>query len=341
MCRSLSGQFPDKLGRRPVILWGVALFLVATLGCLFAPTAEIFLFFRMCQAIVAAAMVLSRAAVRDIYDGPEAASMIGYVTMGMAVVPMIGPVIGGFLEESMGWQANFWLLMLLGGATFAITYFDLGETAAKSGKTLIAGQFREYPELAALAPVLGVFAGLRHVVGCVFCLSGRRALCRHPDLRADRSRAGRLLSTPAIGYFLGNFVSGRFSTRIGVNQMVLRGCIINSVGVGVSMALARDGAGQRLFLLWVHDIGGAGQWHVHSKCHRRHAISVRPHLAGTASGLAGAIMIGVGAGLSAYAGYLLGDGATAAPLLELMMATAVLGFASIIVVIRRERQLGL
>lgn len=71
------------------------------------------------------------------------------------------------------------------------------------------------------------------------------------------------------------------------------------------------------------------------------AISVRPHLAGTASGLAGAIMIGVGAGLSAYAGYLLGDGATAAPLLELMMATAVLGFVSIIVVIRRERQLGL
>ena len=55
-------------------------------------------------------MVLSRAAVRDMYDTNEAASMIGYVTMGMAVVPMIGPAIGGFLDQWMGWTANFWLL---------------------------------------------------------------------------------------------------------------------------------------------------------------------------------------------------------------------------------------
>lgn len=50
------GPISDKLGRRPVILWGVALFLLATLGCLYAPSAEIFLLFRMCQAIVASAM---------------------------------------------------------------------------------------------------------------------------------------------------------------------------------------------------------------------------------------------------------------------------------------------
>lgn len=151
---------------------------------------------------------------------------------------------------------------------------------------------------------------------------------------------GVYFSTPAIGYFLGNFVSGRFSTRIGVNQMVLRGCIINSVGVGVSMALAVMGLDSVYSFFGFMTLVGLGNGMCIPNA-TAGAISVRPHLAGTASGLAGAIMIGVGAGLSAYAGYLLGDGATAAPLLELMMATAVLGFVSIIVVIRRERQLGL
>ncbi|MCB1313440.1 MAG: MFS transporter, partial [Sedimentitalea sp.] len=140
------GPVSDMFGRRPVILWGLALFVLATLGCILAPTAEIFLVFRMCQAVVAVCMVLSRAAVRDMFDEDRAASMIGYVTMGMAVVPMVGPAIGGVLGEALGWQANFWLLFGLGALTFALTWADFGETAMKSGKTLVA-QFREYPEL--------------------------------------------------------------------------------------------------------------------------------------------------------------------------------------------------
>ena len=62
----LIGPIADKLGRRPVILWGLALFLLATFGCIYAPTAHLFLFFRMCQAVVVVGMVLSRAAVRDL-----------------------------------------------------------------------------------------------------------------------------------------------------------------------------------------------------------------------------------------------------------------------------------
>ena len=81
----LIGPVSDMLGRRPVILVGIVLFLLATLGCLMAPTVEVFLFFRMCQAVVSVGMVLSRAAVRDMFDQEQAASMIGYVTMGMAV----------------------------------------------------------------------------------------------------------------------------------------------------------------------------------------------------------------------------------------------------------------
>ena len=83
----LIGPVSDNLGRRPIILWGLLLFTAASIGCIYAPNATVFLMFRMCQAIIVTAMVLSRAIIRDVVSADKAASLIGYVTMGMAVVP--------------------------------------------------------------------------------------------------------------------------------------------------------------------------------------------------------------------------------------------------------------
>ncbi len=129
MIQIVVGPISDKMGRRPVMMASLVLFLLATLGCIFATTAEGFLAFRMAQAVVATCMVLSRAAVRDMYEGPKAASMIGYVTMGMTVVPMMGPALGGILDQAFGWHANFWLLFAAAAVTLAIFYADFGETA--------------------------------------------------------------------------------------------------------------------------------------------------------------------------------------------------------------------
>ena len=124
------GPISDRYGRRKVVLGALILFLIATVGTLVAPNAETFLFFRMAQAVVAAGMVLSRAIVRDMVADAEAASMIGYVTMGMSLVPMIGPVVGGLLDEAFGWQANFGLLLGLGVLVLILVLRDQGETAA-------------------------------------------------------------------------------------------------------------------------------------------------------------------------------------------------------------------
>ena len=97
------GPLSDRYGRRPVLLWGLSLFCLATVGTLVAPTTEWFLAARMAQAVMAVGLVLSRAVVRDMVPTDQAASMIGYVTMGMSIVPMIGPGIGGVLEPL---QAN-------------------------------------------------------------------------------------------------------------------------------------------------------------------------------------------------------------------------------------------
>lgn len=109
------GPLADRYGRRPVALWACGIFLLATVGVLVAPTVEAFLIFRMLQAVIATGMVLSRAAVRDMVPEAEAAAMIGWLTMGMSLVPMFGPALGGWLDETFGWQANFLVLLVLGG----------------------------------------------------------------------------------------------------------------------------------------------------------------------------------------------------------------------------------
>ena len=126
------GPISDRFGRRPVLLISLALFSLATLGCILAPTAVSFLVFRMGQAVIVSGLVLGRAVVRDMVPQAEAASMIGYVTMGMAVVPMIGPAFGGVLDQAFGWQANFILLLAAGLAVLALTWADLGETATST-----------------------------------------------------------------------------------------------------------------------------------------------------------------------------------------------------------------
>ena len=130
------GPISDRFGRRPIILIGIAIFMFGTIGCILATDATTFLIFRMVQAGVAVCMVLSRAVIRDSFDQEKSASMLAYVTMGMAVVPMISPAIGGLLDEFFGWKANFWMFLLVGGTLFTLVWRDLGETVKPSGLTL-------------------------------------------------------------------------------------------------------------------------------------------------------------------------------------------------------------
>lgn len=331
------GPISDQMGRRPVIMGSIVLFLLATLGCIYAPTAEIFLLFRIAQTAVAATMVLSRAAVRDMYDTDQAASMIGYVTMGMTVVPMLGPAIGGFLDQWLGWQANFWLLFLVAAATLAITFADFGETASKSGKTLLA-QFREYPELLRSPRFWGYSLASGLASGSFFAYLGGAPFVGTQIYGLSTAELGLWFAAPAVGYFAGNFISGRFSIRIGVNRMVLWGCIVNACGVLVSLMIATAGADSVYSFFGLMCFVGLGNGMTIPNA-TAGAISVRPHLAGTASGLSGAIMIGAGAALSALAGWVLVPGSTAVPLLAIMFATGTGGLLSILLVTLRERQM--
>ena len=167
----LIGPLSDKYGRRPVMMGALALFLLATLGTILAPTAGVFLFFRMMQAVVAAGTVLSRAVIRDMVSDARAASMIAYVTMGMSLVPMIGPSIGGLLDQAYGWQASFAFLGLCGALVLALTFADLGETHPPTDVSLGA-QFRQYPQLLVSLPFWGYAGAAAFASGAFFAALG-------------------------------------------------------------------------------------------------------------------------------------------------------------------------
>ena len=98
------GPLSDRLGRRPVILAALLLFLVASLGCLLASNVWVFLTFRLMQAVIAPAYAVSVAIIRDISAGSKAASFIGYVAMTSAIAPMLAPMLGGALDDLYGWR---------------------------------------------------------------------------------------------------------------------------------------------------------------------------------------------------------------------------------------------
>lgn len=331
------GAISDRYGRRKLVLWSVAVFVCATVGAMLSTSIEMFLFFRMLQAAVATCMVLSRAIVRDMVPQDEAASMIGYVTMGMALVPMFGPMIGGALAQAFDWHATFVVLTLAGLGVFVLCYYDLGETVAGKGVSF-ADQLKGYPELFRSPRFWGYVACSAFASGAFFALLGGASFVAGEVFGLTEFWSGVALGAPAVGYAVGNFFSGRYSVKIGINMMTLAGSLITAAGLAVSIILTLAGINDPLVFFGCVTFLGLGNGLTMPNA-MAGSLSVRPHLAGTASGIGGAMMIGGGAGLSQLAGLILQPGTGTMPLQLLMFATSVLGIAAITFVMWRARQI--
>ncbi|MEL7183870.1 MAG: multidrug effflux MFS transporter [Pseudomonadota bacterium] len=331
------GPLSDRYGRRPVILWGLFLFMLATIGCIFAPTIEIFLAFRMAQAAIVVAMVLSRAIVRDLYPQDKAASMLGYVTMGMSIVPMVGPMVGGLLEAQFGWHSNFWLLLIAGAALWAWTWKDLGETAPMAGSRF-RDQVKDYPELLFSPRFWGYCLASAFASGAFFAYLGGAPYVGTEMFGMDPATLGFFFGAPALGYLVGNGISGRFSQTFGVDQMVLVGALLQVGGLGTLTVLTASGFQSPWLFFGFMTFVGLGNGMVIPNA-TAGMLSVRPHLAGTASGLGGAMMIGGGAALSAVAGIILVGASTPLPLELLMVSSGLASVVCIALTIRRNKRL--
>lgn len=329
------GPISDKIGRRPVVLGSLAIFILASIGTYFATSITMFLFFRMLQAAVATGIALSRAVVRDMVPQAQAASIIGYVTMGMALVPMVGPMLGGAVDELFGWHATFLVLIVSGIGVFTLVYLDQGETLASGGMSF-RDQIRSYPELFSSPRFWGYALCAAFASGAFFALLGGASFIAGTVYSLSPLWSGIAIGAPPLGYAVGNLISGKYSARLGISRMALIGTLFILFGLGTSLALGLMGIHSAVIFFGFCTFLGLGNGITLPNV-TAGLLSVRPHLAGTAAGLGGAIMVGGGAALAQFGGTLLNPETGALPMQWLMFSTSVAAVLSVLFVIWRDR----
>lgn len=334
------GPLSDRYGRRPVLVASFAIFLLATLGAMLATNAVVFLLLRMVQAVIATGMALSRTIIRDLVPGEKAAGLIGYVTMGMAIAPMLGPAVGGWLGEHYGWRAIFLALLLFGIATFALVLLDLSETAPKA-EGGFAVQLRQWPILLRSLRFWGYVTIAALSSGIYFSWLGGAPHVGINDFGLSQSALGLWMGAISIGYILGNYLSGRFSARLGILRMIAIGSALTLAGTGGPLTIYLFGLAEGpLPFFGPLMLVGIGNGMVLPNT-TAGLLSVRPEIAGTAAGFGGAIQIASGGGLAALGGWIAPMSPGPEALLSLMTLLALLSVLLTRLLVLRVRRLNL
>lgn len=233
----LWGPLSDRLGRRPVLLTGLALFTLATLACALAPSIEALTAARAVQALGASGpIVLGRAMVRDLYEGPRAGRELARMGMIMGLVPAVAPVLGGVLQQAFGWRSTFVASLAFAAVLAAVVGFLLPETIRTRSReplsllaiirgfgTLLQNRaYRVYVGLTALA-YGGLFA---FISGSSFVLIGIHGL--------TPAQYGLSFGFGVLGFILGTILAQRLVGRRGMDGVIGLG-VLCLAGGGLTM----------------------------------------------------------------------------------------------------------
>jgi DHA1 family bicyclomycin/chloramphenicol resistance-like MFS transporter len=293
----LYGPVSDRVGRRPVVLAGLALYALASLGCALAGSVESLWVLRLMQgATGCAGQVLGRAIIRDCTPRDRAASLLGYTTMAMSSCASFSPLVAAIVQDLAGWRANFLWLSATALAVLLLCLRFLGET-------------RQDPPEGAAAPtrlLAGYVLLLRSRAFLGYALSGAFAMAAWYSFVAGAPYVlATLLGLPPIaygkyilvvlaGYVAGNFLAGRLSVRLGGARMIAIGQAIALAGAAVQVALLAAGilTPMALFLPMMVIVFASGLFLPNLNAG---ALSVHPALAGSAAGLTGFLQMGLSA----------------------------------------------
>lgn len=325
----------DRYGRRPVILAGITVFILASMGSALAGNIWVFLGFRLLQATVISGYAVSLAVVRDSYRPEKAASLIGYVATAWAVAPMLGPMVGGLLDELAGWRACFWAFAALGVAVLALCWLDLRETNRRRSTTL-ASQLRTYPALLRSQRFWGYAVCMAFSTGSFYAFLGGAPLVASTVFHTPPAMLGVYMGSTTVGFMLGSFLSGRTADRYPLTTTMIAGRVISCTGLAAGLLLVLAGEVHVASYFGACVLSGMGNG-LTMPSSNAGALSIRPELAGSASGLAGALTVGGGALMSSVAGAVLTQANCAPGLLAVMLASSLTGLAGALYVRRMDR----
>ncbi len=319
----LLGPLSDRFGRRPVVLAGLALSTAASLAAIATSSIDALIAVRIVQAIGASTgIVIARAMIRDLFERERAAAMIGLVTTGIVIAPMVAPMIGGILDTAFGWEAIFLFLAALSAAVLTWAVLVLPETRP-AGVAHIPGtlwqdtrsllgntKFYGYVLCGALgsAPFFTFLGGGPHVV---VTLMGRTS-----------AEYGMWFAITSLGYMSGNFSVSRLSQRVGIDSLIMAGIGFEVIGAAITVGLVATmpQAGPAIIFLPQLVISyGNGLLLPNSIAG---AVSIRPQAAGTASGMTGFVQMAIGAASTQVVSIFLAAGSTAMPMAWMILFMA-------------------
>ena len=333
------GPISDRFGRRPIVIFGLVVYLVGSAMCAAAPDIWVLVSGRVLQgAGGASGMVLARAIVRDVYSRERSAAVIAYLTTAMAVAPMAAPAIGGVLTEFVSWRANFAFVGLIGAAIGVLVLVRLTETHTERETEFGFGKMlRGFGRLLARPIFCGYAFNAAFSLSVFFAFISGAPYVMVDILHRPASEYGFYFILTAIGFMSGSFVAARISERVGIDRMILAGSTLSLVTVAGTAGLLAAGLWHPLTLFGPASVAAFATG-LSMPNAQAGAISINPKAAGSASGLLGFIQMAVGAGVAQTVGTI-HDG-TPYPMIAVMLVCAGLGLAAIALPLWYHRRTG-
>lgn len=297
------GAVSDRYGRRIPVAAGLVLFVIGSAGCALSNSIETIIFWRIVQALGACAgVVLSRAMVRDLYQGPRAAQMLSTLIAIMAIAPLLGPILGGQIAEWAGWRAIFWTLAGVGLVTLA-ALFTIPETlpVARRQTAPLISAFGEYARLLLSRKILGYAGAGAFFYGGMYAYIAGTPFAFITYYHVPAEFYGLLFGAGILGIIATNVLNTRLVLRNGIDRMLVGGTTAATLaGIMVAATAFSDWGGLwGLFLPLLLFVSVTGFVVANSIAG---AMADFPEQAGAVSALVGALQYGAGIASSGLVG---------------------------------------
>ncbi|HSV50679.1 MAG TPA: multidrug effflux MFS transporter [Burkholderiaceae bacterium] len=282
------GPVSDRWGRRPVLMAGVVLYTLASAACSVAPNLEFLLVARALQGVGAcAASVLVRAIARDWYKGAELARALAIILTLMTAAPGFSPLLGGIIEMTLGWRADFVLLALVGACAIVLTWRSIPESnVARAAPLSVRRLLSDYRRIATTPEFLGPTLATSLGVGGLFAFFASAPTIFIAHLGVSPALFGVVPAVLVFALFAGGAASAGLRRRFGANGAILIAALLMVAGgAGMSVLfLAREVGWMEVLLPLVLYLPGIG---IVNPVATAAAMEPFPHNAGTAAALNG------------------------------------------------------